>query len=520
MTQDNSFVVEAMTPFSESLIWQLNQDYYKKAGISAWTSEAVPHHMTSNSMVGKTYAELILGFLKDLAAKGATQETVYILELGAGHGRLAFHILKHLERLVGFQTAKLPPYCYVVSDIVEENLAFFRNHPQFQTYFEQGTLDVAYFDGIESGEIKLQIANRTIGLQDLSQPIIALANYFFDSLPTDLFLIKDKVISACSIALDTKEDPKIMDEASLLKNLLLTYYKTPLTEAFYEDPLLNNLLEQYKHLVTDTHLFFPEKGLQCLDNLRKLSSKGLMLLTMDKGFFETHDLDKKEEPEIITHGSFSLWVNYHALGAFCEKHEGKVFYPAFSNFYLQMGCLLFLPDTSTYPATDAAYQLFVNDFGPDDFNGIKRLTYQHIAQLTLKELISLLRLSHYDSTFFERILPRLKQVIRQVSFDERKRVEQTIQQTWNMYFSISESFDLAYESGGLLYDLGFYKEALPYFQHSVDLFGLKPDIYYNRALCYFQLRQDKLFLTALQEGKAAFPDYAGFEHLDKLDMGS
>jgi len=36
------YQVEAPTLFSESLIWQLNRDYYKDAGIDAWSSSIVP----------------------------------------------------------------------------------------------------------------------------------------------------------------------------------------------------------------------------------------------------------------------------------------------------------------------------------------------------------------------------------------------------------------------------------------------------------------------------------------------
>ena len=92
---------------------------------------------------------------------------------------------------------------------------------------------------------------------------------------------------------------------------------------------------------------------------------------MDKGFHEIQDIDKKEEPEIITHGSFSLWVNYHALGQFCKKKGGKALFPAYSTFHLELGCLFFLPESDSYQHTNAAYQRFVNNFGPDDFNSIK-----------------------------------------------------------------------------------------------------------------------------------------------------
>ncbi|MEM6831354.1 MAG: tetratricopeptide repeat protein, partial [Bacteroidota bacterium] len=63
---------------------------------------------------------MVFAFLKDLANQGQNQETVYLLELGAGHGRFAFHFLKHLDRLMEQKNLDLAPICYVLSDMVED----------------------------------------------------------------------------------------------------------------------------------------------------------------------------------------------------------------------------------------------------------------------------------------------------------------------------------------------------------------------------------------------------------------
>jgi hypothetical protein len=512
------YEIESFQPFSESLIWQLNRDFYQEIGIEAWSKGVVPHHMTSNSRVGRTYAGLIFAFLNDLANKGKTEETVYILELGAGHGRLAFHILKHLEKLVLATEIKLPPYCYILSDIVEDNLNFFYHHPQFQDYLKKGMLDVSYFDAFVSEEIFLRYAKIKIQPNDLNQPILAIGNYFFDSIPNDLFLIQDKIISACSVALHSNEDPKEMDTATLIKNIELVYDKKPIESPFYEELISNEILEEYKGTLVDTHIFFPKKSMQCLSKLKAFSKEGLMLISMDKGFHEMHDLEKHGEPDMITHGSFSLWVNYHALGAYCQKQGGKVLFPAFSTFHLDIGCLLFLDDQETYPKTNAAYEFFVNDFGPDDFFSIKKMAYDNISKLYIRELIALVRLSSYDSTFFMKILPRLKQVSHSITFNERKRLRETLLKIWKMYFNINEAHDLAYELGGVFYDLGFYSDALNHFQFSANLFGQKEDIYYNEVLCYYQLREDQLFVKTLHDAKQAFPDSTMFKKLESLDL--
>ena len=512
------FEIEAKKRFSDSLIWKLNREFYQERGIRAWSENTVPHHMTSNSKTGKTYAELIFAFLKDLGVKGKTNEVVYLLELGAGHGRLAFHVLKHLQKLIQSTNSPIPPYCYVLSDIVEKNLSFFQNHLQFQYYFQKGILDLSYFDASNSKKLYLRNTKKTIIPKDLNQPLVAIANYFFDSIPNELFFIHNQVVSECSVSIHTKEDPESMTTENLIKNMELLYHKSVSNLPMYNEPLLNEILEEYRTLSNNTYLFFPKEAMKCLEHLKDFSNKGLVLLTMDKGFHELHNLEGKQKPDIITHGSFSLWVNYHALGAYCKKQGGKALFPSFSNFHLEIGCLLFLEETDTYSITDAAYQQFVNNFGPDDFNSIKQLAYFNVSRLKLKDLIALYRLSAYDSTFFIKLLPRLKQISRMITFNERKRLAQTFECIWEMYFHINENYDLAFEIGGICYDIGYYQKALNYFQYSVDEFGIKADIYYNQALCYYQLRQDKLFFQTLNIAKEAFPDFELFKQLDKLDM--
>jgi hypothetical protein len=517
---NNHYKIEKSTLFSESLIWELGRNYYDEAGVDAWRKGTVPHHMTSNAMVGKTYAELVFSFLKDLAHKGQTHEKVYILELGAGHGRLAFHILKHLTLLTDNYPLPLAPYCYILSDIIEDSLNFFSEHLQFQPYYTQGVLDVAYFDAVETKAIYLRHAGITINPNSLKQPLLALANYFFDSIPKDLFYFNNKNISVCSVALETAQDPATMDNVALIDQLELAYQLRPLNTSFYQEELFNTLIEDYRNLVFNTFLFFPKKGLQCLSNLRQLSQQGLMLLSMDKGFHKVHDLEHTKAPELVTHGSLSFSVNYHAYGAYCKKHHGTTLFPSYATLNLQLVCLLFVPDSDSYFETQAAYQRFVNDFGPDDFNVIKQFTYKHIAKMSLPELISYLRLSAYDSTLFTTLLPRLKQLIGQITFNERARLAQTMHKTWNTYFTLNESNDLAFELAGIFYALGLYQDALTYFEHSSKLFGYTADGYYNTILCYYQLRKDQLFTNTLQTAKASFPSFENFTHLENLDLNA
>lgn len=514
------FEIESAKPFAESLIWKLNQDYYKNKGMDAWRSGEVPHNLTSSSMVGKTYAEIIFAFLKDLATKGQNKSTVYILELGAGHGRLAFHILKHLEKLTEKLELDLPPYCYVISDIVEENLTFFEKHPQFESYHKNGLLDVSYFDATESQVLNLRYAKKKISSNDLDQPILALANYFFDSIPSDVFHIKDQVISTCYLKLDSKVNPAGLDEANLLKELETTYSLAVKKGPCYKNEIFNEIIEDYRKVLLNTYLFFPQKGLQCLHNLQTLSKKGLMVISMDKGTHKVRSLENKPEPDMVTHGSMSFLVNYHALGSYCNKKGGLAHFPISSNNAIEVACLLFLKDSESYTQTTQAYQRYVNDYGPNEFNTLKMFSYQHVARMSLEEIIGLLRLGAYDSTLFINFLPRLKQLSKRVSFDQRTDLANAMHATWNMYYTLNEPKDLAFEIGGLLYQLGYFAPALEYFQYSIKRYGHTADGYYNRALCHYQLREDAQFSELVKEVNILFPSFPALEHLNSLDLGA
>lgn len=513
------YQLEARKAFSESYIWKLNKDFYQESGVAAWSDNIVPHHMTSNSMVGKTYAQLILAVLKDLAAQGKVVEKVYILELGAGHGRLAFHVLQHLQALIEQTKTILPPYCYILSDFGEENLTFFTSHGQFEDFFKQGILDVAYFDAIESTSLELRIAKKSIQIQELSQPIIAIGNYFFDSIPSELLSVKDNKISSCSIEIHSTQDPQESNYIPQFTDLSFTYFNSQSTLPLYHDKALDVIVDEYKNALEHSHFFFPKNSINCIRNVKNLSQEGLVLLSIDKGFHELTKLDNRPEPEIIGHGScFSIWVNFHCLGLYCENEGGRARFPRRSNFHMEVACLSFLKNHKLFTHTNAAYDQYVDDFGPDDFNSIKQLSYNNLANIKTVELLALIRLSAYDSGLFYNTLPLIKQVISSITMEERRRIAEMLELVWKMYFNIDEHFDLAYEIGGLYYDLGFYNRAYNFFQYSVDYYGIKADIFYNQALCLYQLKQDKLFYQVLASAKRNFPNDTMIQSLEKLDM--
>ncbi|MEM6805169.1 MAG: hypothetical protein AAF696_27480, partial [Bacteroidota bacterium] len=253
---------------------------------------------------------------------------------------------------------------------------------------------------------------------------------------------------------------------------------------------------------------------------KSLSQEGLILISMDKGYHNLHDLEGKGEPEMVTHGSMSFWVNYHAYALYCQKSGGKAYLPTGSSFRLELPLMFFLDHWESYPETASAYQRFVNDYGPDDFNSLRRFILRGLDKAKITELMALLRLGFYDATLFKNLLPTLKILSGRVTFNERAHLAESMHKVWDNYFVIHEPEDLAFEMASIFYGLGFYLDSLTFFQHSVALYGHTPDTFFNSALCYYQLREDEKFIETVKEAKIAFPNFEKFDELNKLDLSA
>ncbi len=510
-----SLLLDAMKPFHDSMIWQLNRAYYKDIGIDAWSSGAVPHNITSNSYVGKTYASLIYAMLKDLARKSKLDK-VYIIELGSGHARLCFHVLKHLDKMVGQSAIPLPDYCFVLSDIVEKNLEFFADHPQLMPYYSEGKCDYTYFDAMGSDEIQLRHSKINIKKGQLDQLVIVIGNYFFDSIPQDLYHIQNQSIVECYLELSSKNENIQNQGRDIAFDDIDFRFEEKSNVKVYDDAYLNEILEGYKMSIVDSHILFPDAGLKCLETIRKFSTFGMMVLSMDKGFHLLSDIDYKPLPDFVTHGSFSFQVNYHAFEQYCKNLKGHASFPEGSNFHVELACLLCVPSANTYVDTIASYEKNVNEFGPDDYYGMTKNHYTTMGKMSMKDMLYLIRFSAFDSMFFYNILPSFKKSLAKISNKERVKIGECLRNIWEMYFNIKEPFDLAFELGGMFFDLGYYEDALSAFDHSIEGFGLSEDVSYNKALCFFQLNRDKEFIAMIKATEMAYPNFERVSELKQL----
>ncbi|WP_437574853.1 hypothetical protein [Sorangium sp. So ce887] len=127
-------------------------------GIDAWRATTVPHCVTNNPALAHAYAEVVLGSLRDGQAGSPAldrREPVTIVELGAGNGRFAYLFLKAFTAMHRRSAVRDVRFRYVMTDVTETNVRYWRAHAKLRPFVEQGVLDSALLDVEEGRELRL-----------------------------------------------------------------------------------------------------------------------------------------------------------------------------------------------------------------------------------------------------------------------------------------------------------------------------------------------------------------------------
>ncbi|WNQ13081.1 tetratricopeptide repeat protein [Paenibacillus aurantius] len=495
--------------FSEAPIWDLQRAYYEQQGMKAWNYDQVPQYITSNPMIAAAYAEMIFGFLQDRAERGDSSEPLTILELGAGVGRLAFHVLQQLCALRDYAGIVLPPFRYVMTDLALKNIRTWENHPALQLFIRQGLLDFARFDAVNDTELDLVVSHTTIRPGDLRQPLLIIANYFFDSIPQELIYVGDGKTFECDVLMDRHDDSDLRKPSEALQKITLTYeYRR--APGYEEDSYpYHDVIELYRQELEDSHILFPVTGLTCLERLNQLSKSGFLLLTADKGDHLLENWKFAEPPQLIHHGSFSITANYHAIRHVFEQKGAQSLFTRHHYKNINVGCILMLETPKSYTHTRLAYRRFIERFGPDDFFSMKEWVDPNIETMELQQILAFWRLGGYDAEFFIQSAKRIVNLLPGASDEEKSDIKLGIHTMWSSYYAMDQGYDQALDAGLVLFEMDMYEDAKWFLETSVQVVEGEPvpTVLYCLAICSYELGLEEAAMEYLREALVLEPEY-------------
>lgn len=480
-------VIEAAQRLSRSMLWRLQRRYFDEAGVSAWSTTTVPHYVTSNPALAQAYAEVALGFLRDCGATLDPTEPVTLIELGSGSGRFSFLFLRAFTALLARSPFAGLRFRYVMTDVVEKNLAFFRAHPRLQPFVARGELDFARFDVEHDVRVTLENAGVILGPGSLRNAPIVIANYVFDGISQDAFFFKGGQLRECLFSLTAPESLLDPADPALLGQLALDETQRPAALDYYGEPALDELLGGYAARLDGVRILFPSAALRCIARLAALGGGRMLLLSGDRGEIREDAVGTTEALGLARHGSFSLPVNYHAIAERVRADGGRAMTTEHAHVHLNVLAFALGEHPTGWLETRLAYEQRVGQAGPDDFFVLRRALLPAGEGLTLDDVLSLIRVSRWDPRVLGDCLFALWQRAPDAPSAAKAALVKTIQVVWENYYWIGEELDLAFELGLLLDALGAKTEALWMFHESERLHGEDPRARWNAGLCHFGL---------------------------------
>ena len=171
----------------------------------------MPFYLTSNPLIAKQFSAVILGYIRDCMRNEGrnsidTSEPFYIFDLGAGSGRLGYLILKHLIPMVRDSISPDLRICYVMTDMVESNIEFYKTHPLLEKYVKSGNLDFAFYHHTHKGPLDLICSGEKLEDNKIVNPIALVCTYYFDTVPQDLFKANKGILEEGRISISLPAD--------------------------------------------------------------------------------------------------------------------------------------------------------------------------------------------------------------------------------------------------------------------------------------------------------------------------
>lgn len=485
-----SVAIEIETRLSQSIVWAAQRRFFVRHGIEAWRQGIVPSYITNNPALARSYAETVLGYLRDRLSSGVpitAAARFTIVELGAGCGRFAFLFLQAFTELLVLSGLAETPFRYVMTDLAEANIAFWRDHPALAPFIHAEQLDFARFDAAADTGMTLLDSGALLGPGEATGPLVVIANYMFDGLPQDSFTIRGGVLAQSLISLDYDQPMADPDETDFLERMRYGFTERPLDGPPYAEPDFNAVLARYALSSDEGEVLFPCGALRCVERFESMSGGQLLLLTGDRGEMQGVDPIGATSAHFAVHGSISLPVNYHAMAECLRPRGWTVLTTSYATESLCICAFLRGPDPAGFGQTRAAFQTAIETGSPVDFLIVRRGIEPHYASLGLGQLLSFLRLSGWDPKLIADCAPVLWDRIAAAGSAERLELVRVIRRGWTRYYHLGEASDLAFEFGMLLYGAGAYSQALDRFEDSRRLYGDDARTFWNLGLCHAAL---------------------------------
>lgn len=499
---------------SESVLWNAQTQFYAKQGINAWINQ-VPYYITSNPFIADTYARICLRYLQDNQANLDITQPIYILELGTGSGKFSFYFLRSLQKLQRSLQLEHLNICYVMSDFTTKNIEFWQSHEAFSDLIAKGQLDFCQLDIESDASPRLLQSDSPLKTDN---PLITFVNYLFDSTRADAFYVDNQQLHETLATVKCPKSNLKQQQPIDLEKLELEFTQRPITLPYYDDPARDSILSYYtEHLEDRSGFLLPTTAINLLNTLQQVvSSNKLLLLSTDKGYSHIAEQYAEARPHIAFHNSFSLMVNFDAIGRYINAKDGC--YLSQQQHEGIQTCAFILGDREDdLPETLTAFEQSANQFGTASYFSLHQALMKQLDGMDLATITHYLKLSHWDPYVFVRVARRINSLLPKADRGLQQCLISGVKEVAAQFYFMPDDSDPMFEVGLFFHTLEDYSAAIPYYQQSLTYRGRNYWSLYNIGLCYNFIGQPNKALTWFEQALPKMPDKTECQkHIDQI----
>jgi len=503
---ESGVLVEDEQRFSQSILWKLQRQFYEVRGPTAWSSGAVPSYVTSNPYIAQVYAHVVLAYLRDAMPTLDPKQPIYIVELAAGSGRFSYLFLKTFHALKSASSLRALDCRYVMTDFTLSNVRAWAAQPLYRSFLDAGLLHFGLFDMERDREIAL-ISGETLSAATVRNPIIAIANYAFDTLVQDQFRVENGKLHEVRMSLRSRHGhPPDLGRPEIMSELVSRFTLREIGTDYYGDRELDAILATYCGRLAETTFTVPVGALTAVRHLAEIAGGRLLVLSSDKGMTHEDELHGIGQQPIEFHGSLSMMVNYHALGLFFTGRGGLYASTSPRDGGLRTAALLLGGEAERFADTILSFRERADVFGPYDvFTLVGRLR-KDVQAISAEQFLCLLRLTHFDPYIVHQFGRDAVNAVQGASDVLQMELRLALDRVWDNYFPVGN--DLGFEMGRLFMALKRPREGIRVNQHSIDHFGENAGTYANQGICYYQAEEPDEAIRCFDRAIALKPDFA------------
>eukprot|EP00949_MAST-11_sp_MAST-11-sp1_P001501 g1501.t1 len=507
--ENGRLCLERGARLSRSCIWDIQERFYQIVGPKAWTEAIVPNFVSNNSFIAQCYGRTILEYAAEQCAS-AEQKPLYIIECGAGPGKLAYLIVRYLQEMAqkflpGFR------FLYVISDVSEKNLEFCEQHESLRPLIAAGIVQTSLFGTRRKGSSGGGMFLRQSETRIVDENIFVICNYVLDTLEQDA--VRASSNGSVDVGVATSRTSVRGQPHEIITGLECELDWIPWSQKLgqEEEEEVAMIAARYGELAAaqqrEIKCLIPTGGIRLLREIQSMARDGKMaVLVGDKGYGRLQEFTAHFD-HIAKHGSFSMMVNFHALSLWMEQQGIVEMSQHTEGFKSALLCLGF--GRKQLRRTRRAFRSWAHGFGPQQFSALQRGVQMDVQMPSYDLVCACLRLSNLDTDVFNKLKQALIAAVSDPEMPEKKRLDlqRMLPEIAARNFPLQAHKDTSFELGRIYMGLQDFERAIQSFKASNVECGEHHVTYHNIGICLAYLSKREDALQMFDKALALKPSY-------------